>query len=139
MRQRILIRSLLAVAVGTSSVLAAAPARADFPFNQNWATTASYRASQDWLPAVTSVTPYGKSCLGDIFSGGAQFFNESILKTSGSVTIWTSPAAPADGSVYQFSKVGVSIGTSYYFRWRGLDYWGNPYAPSPCQYVGAGY
>ncbi|WP_166383019.1 hypothetical protein [Catellatospora methionotrophica] len=128
---RTLIRATLVAGIlAASAVTVQSPAAA---FYQTWSTSASYRASGDWLPANPTVTPYGKACSG----GDAYLFNISILRTSNSGIIWNSSNAWADGQWWHWNPVGVQIGTSYYFRWRGLNASGNTYYGAPCQGVQA--
>jgi hypothetical protein len=121
------------IAIGASAIagLGALPAYAA-NFGQDWSSSASYRASIDFIPSGSSITVYGKACGG----GDATAFNMSLLLTQGSVIVWNSGQAPANGVVYNMGGAGTSAGTAYYFRWRGLRN-GSPYYGAPCQHVGA--
>jgi len=107
-----------------------APAHAD-SFQQNWNTSANYRASYDFVPTASTLKPEGLSCSG----GAATKFYISLVKTSGSQLIWSSPSPAADGAWHVFSNHAVSVGTSYYFRWHGQNSSESNGYNSPCQGV----
>lgn len=130
---RLILRAtILATVVAASISLLPVAASATTGFHQSWTTSASYRASYDWVPGSGNLDIGGLGCPG----GSARYWYSSLVKTSGSTLVFSTYSYPADGNVYYDPRdVSVATGTAYYMRWHGQNgSLQNGYS-SPCQRV----
>lgn len=126
--RRMLMSSILVAGALGGSLALAAPASASTTASQTWDSSASYRASKDFVATSSEFVFGGTACSG----GSASKYYVQLVKTSNSSKIKSSTSWSVGAWNYQYGS-GTSSGTAYYMRWYGQNSSESNGYSAPCQ------